>query len=383
MTPPPNSISGSWRIDKPSDRLIESSDRIDIRIERTIDNVPSFTGYLDSKDLVFLNSSTDKKLQITLDRHAGRLILNQTDVEVSWAGEFDIQSNQEFDELVLQLSGHRMNQDQLLLAIIRNFKPEILQAYAGLSIDLSGNQLWDWLRRSIDPDYAKSIIEAMPAATADDIAQMKQFGVSSELVTNFVFLRPDFNAKDFIELKRHGVSTNYATSFLKNNASYGSKDLTRLKRYGVPAQWGETLKGLSKVKTADDLVQLKRYGVTSDFIQTVHSSPIITDANDIVELRRYGVHSDFLNSLNPVDDSMDVKKIIHLRQYGITAGYYNEVKTAGNYTVDDIITLRRNGVKTDFVKATVVEGKTPMTVKAIVDLRRRGVSVDTIRELRN
>jgi hypothetical protein len=70
--------------------------------------------------------------------------------------------------------------------------------------------------------------------------------------------------------------------------------------------------------------------------------PTIT-TSEIIHLKRNGVTADFIVGFTNYCPKMNVNNLIELRRNGVDSDYFNAVQPTGNYTVDDIIDLKRRG----------------------------------------
>jgi hypothetical protein len=155
-----------------------------------------------------------------------------------------VQASSTFTDQVRQITGEPMSSYRLLTSIIRNVKQSTLIAYLETEIELTSSELWSFLDSGITPDYIASMRETHNDFSAQDIIELRRFGVTPELANEF----PEYGAADIIKLRRFGVPPEFARAFRKHNPEYTPEDLISLRRYGVPADWAEPLSGLTKIR---------------------------------------------------------------------------------------------------------------------------------------
>ena len=373
-----NYESGTWTLTDFPKTQRPGSGNIDLVIEISEGHSNYIYGSLEAKDSGFTQTPPEPNKRLTIHRDAGSLSLIQGTESTPWSGQFEVQADLTFGDLVRQITGEPISSYRLLTTILRDVKQSTLIAYSEIEIELTSSDLWSFLDRRIKADYVTSMRETHKDFSAKDIIQLRQFGVSPELANEF----PEDDASDIIKFRRFGVPPEFARAFRKYNPDYTPQDLISLRKYGVPADWAEPLSGLTKIKEADDLVLLRRFGVPPQFARAAHRYHFVNNADDITALRRHGVTTEFIEALSDVAHSTTTKGIIHLRRSGVTADYYNKMRHSGSYSIDDIVLMKRRGIPTSYVQASQVQGKAPLSSQAIIDLRNRGVSTATIRELR-
>ena len=370
--------SGHWKIVPFGSQPLPQGTGINLRVTGPNGSVDNLFSFVNQRDFKFIEEPPASAPVWRLESDGGVLELYRNTSGQEWSGEFQLRTNDPFDDLVFELSNERMSPVLWIWAIASKIEQTQLEPFSKIDADLSRGGLWNLIKHGVTADETESLLTSLPEGRIEDVIKLKRFGVSADQVRQF----SPFGVESIIELRRFGVSAEYAAAFREFNPDYSASDIVTLRRFGVPSEWSLALRDLPKIQESSDLVNLRRYGVPTSLARTAHGFHFVKGANDIVSLRRQGVQGDFLKELKDVDPSETANGIIQLRRMGVSANYYNQLRRYGSYSIDDIILMRRNGVQPAFVASTFVPDKPALSARSIIELRNRGLSEQTIRELR-
>ncbi|HTI71468.1 MAG TPA: hypothetical protein VMF06_15960 [Candidatus Limnocylindria bacterium] len=134
-----------------------------------------------------------------------------------------------------------------------------------------------------------------------------------------------------------------------------------------------------------DLAQatrLKQHGVQPDYVRKVRRQNDFT-VEEIIQLRNNGVPADFPAEVHDAGLNVPAQAIIRLRNNGVSGSVVRGWKELGRpLGVEEIIRLRNNGVSPDYGKA-VVEVLPDAEVEQIIRLRNNGVGSGYLKDLKS
>lgn len=345
-------------------------------------NQRTYLASVESKELSPLwNSSRSDAFPFSYKQDAGTLVFVTAGTDSS-QGAFTLEIDPTFKQLVEKLNGKPASVEYYLMCLLQKTDVQTLNDYVATEVDLSGDQLWSWIRYKVSGEEVMQLKSALEDLKAPDVILLKRYGVKPGYVTKLALHYPKFNAEDYTKIRRYGVNESYALKVAESERSFSADDLVQLRRYGVPESWPAACDAFEKIKGVDDLVLMRRYGVNLDFLKAALRNNNVQSAQDIVTLRRRGVSTDFIGDLEAAEAALTIDEIIQLKYAGVTADYFVAAHALGNYSVQDIIQFRRRGVNIDLIKAANPPDRKPMSVDAIIELRNRGVSPKSVRELR-
>ena len=198
------------------------------------------------------------------------------------------------------------------------------------------------------------------ALTADNIVQLKMYGVTPEYIEMLRRLGYDnLPVKEVVQLKMHGVTE----EFIRDARS----------------QTGEKL-------TVSDLVQLKMSGISPDYIREMKKAGYDLPLKSLARMRMMGVTPEYIETLRKIGFSnLSAEQITRLKMHGVTENYIKEMRGAGfsNLSADDLTKMRMHGVTPAFIEALRRNGYSNLTAEQLTRLRMFGVTEDWIKELRD
>jgi beta-lactamase regulating signal transducer with metallopeptidase domain len=107
--------------------------------------------------------------------------------------------------------------------------------------------------------------------------------------------------------------------------------------------------------------------------------------DEIISLKNNGVSPAFILAMRQSGWGKPAPlQLIHLCQNGVSAEYAGDIGDAGlkDLTLDEVVRLRQNGVKAEYLVRARGIGFGPFTAQEAIDLTTHGVSLDTLRALK-
>jgi hypothetical protein len=137
----------------------------------------------------------------------------------------------------------------------------------------------------------------------------------------------------------------------------------------------EASKLLKRDLSNDDLLELTWSDVTLAYIKEVESAGVAINYEDILSLRRHGLKADAIKEFVTAGVEK-AKDIINLHNHGVTPEYARKARELGHgKSIDELTRLRNHGVSTDYLQAWNDSGTSP-TSEEIIKLRNHGVQAE-------
>lgn len=164
--------------------------------------------------------------------------------------------------------------------------------------------------------------------------------------------------------------------------SLGRDRLVDLAIQGMSLDLVESLRDAGYVGgDADDLLRLQDYGLTPEWIAAMARLGRPTTVEDLLTLRRHGI--------GPLDverwvaagiADLGVDDLLRLHNQGLLASDAASYRALGFDDIEDWLTFRRYGVRTDLIAAVVESAAARTDADAIVGLHVNGTDADRVRE---
>lgn len=234
----------------------------------------------------------------------------------------------------------------------------------------------DYFLMDVSLDYAKTVREADPMASSEDLVDLRSHGVDREYMNGMrdAGLK-DLRARDYIEMRNHGVTTAYARDVQRSGFNADSQSLVHFRNHGVNADFVAELRRAGYDETADSIVHMRNHGIDARYVQQLQAAGVKPDAGDMVEFKNHGVGPEYLKGLKEAGyGDLPREDVIRLRDHGVDAAFLREAKSLGYaFTPGELVDLRNHGVDSGYLRKVRASGFENLTAQKIVKLRQHGV----------